>query len=64
MAKDAGIELIQLYTNAYSHFRDLDTDYKFWRFEYHGSFLAAIAHAFAPQIERRFESPPPMILPI
>lgn len=49
MANDAGIGLIQLYTNAYAHFRDLDADYKFWRFEYHGSFLAAIAHAFAPR---------------
>ena len=49
MAEDAGIELIQVYTNAYAHFRDLDADFSFWRFEYHGSFLAAIAHAFAPR---------------
>ncbi|MEL6441897.1 MAG: hypothetical protein AAFQ80_21935 [Cyanobacteria bacterium J06621_8] len=50
MADDAGIELIELYTNAYAHFRDdLDSDYSFWRFEYHGSFLAAIAHIFAPR---------------
>ena len=49
MAHDAGISLIQVYTNAYAHFRDLDRDYSFWRFEYHGSFLAAIAHAFAPR---------------
>ena len=50
MAHDAGIELIQVYTNAYAHFRDLDSDFSFWRFEYHGSFLAAIAHAFAPRL--------------
>jgi len=50
MANDAGIELIQVYTNAYAHFRDLDRDFSFWRFEYHGSFLAAIAHAFAPRL--------------
>ena len=50
MAHDAGIELIQVYTNAYAHFRDLDPDFSFWRFEYHGSFLAAIAHAFAPRL--------------
>ena len=50
MAEDAGIELIQVYTNAYAHFRDLDADYSFWRFEYHGSFLAAIAHAFASRL--------------
>jgi hypothetical protein len=49
IAKDAGIKLIQVYTNAYAHFRDLDSDFSFWRFEYHGSFLAAIAHAFAPR---------------
>ena len=49
MAEDAAIELIQVYTNAYAHFRDLDADFSFWRFEYHGSFLAAIAHAFAPR---------------
>ena len=49
MAEDAGIELIQVHTNAYAHFRDLDPDFSFWRFEYHGSFLAAIAHAFAPR---------------
>lgn len=50
MANDAGMELIQLYTNAYAHFRDLDSDYSFWRFEYHGSFLAAIAHVFVPRL--------------
>ncbi|MEM8675416.1 MAG: hypothetical protein AAGF83_16310 [Cyanobacteria bacterium P01_G01_bin.67] len=50
MAEDAGLNLIQLYTNAYAHFRDLDADFSFWRFEYHGSFLAAIAHAFAPRL--------------
>ena len=50
MAEDAGIKLIQVYTNAYAHFRDLDLDFSFWRFEYHGSFLAAIAHAFAPRL--------------
>ena len=49
MSEDAGIKLIQVYTNAYAHFRDLDSDFSFWRFEYHGSFLAAIAHAFAPR---------------
>ena len=50
MAEDAGLNLIQLYTNAYAHFRDLDADFSFWRFEYHGSFLAAIAHIFAPRL--------------
>ena len=50
MAHDGGMELIQLYTNAYAHFRDLDPDFSFWRFEYHGSFLAAIAHAFRSRL--------------
>ena len=50
MAEDAGIKLIQVYTNAYAHFRDMDKDFSFWRFEYHGSFLAAIAHAFVPRL--------------
>ncbi len=50
MAEDAGIKLIQVYTNAYAHFRDLDPDFSFWRFEYHGSFLAAIAHAFVTRL--------------
>ena len=50
MAEDAGIKLIQVYTNAYAHFRDLDPDFSFWRYEYHGSFLAAIAHAFVPRL--------------
>ncbi len=49
MAKDAEIQLIQVSTNAYAHFRDLDPDYSFWRLEYMGSFLAAIAHAFTPR---------------
>ena len=50
MAKDAGINLIQVNTNTNAHLRDLDSDYSFWRFEYHGSFLAAIGHAFAPRL--------------
>lgn len=49
MATDAGINLIQVNTNAYAHLRDLDPDFSFWRYEYHGSFLSAIAHTFAPR---------------
>ncbi|MCC0178179.1 hypothetical protein I4641_14445 [Waterburya agarophytonicola K14] len=49
MAKDAGIGLIQVSTNVYASFRDLDPEFKFWRLEYIGSFLAAIAHTFAPR---------------
>jgi len=50
IAKDADLNLIQVYTNAYDHFRDLDPDFSFWRYEYIGSFLAAIAHAFVPRL--------------
>ena len=50
ITENVGIQLIQLNTNAYAHFRDLDRDFSFWRFEYHGSFLAGIAHAFAPRL--------------
>ncbi|MGK7938406.1 MAG: hypothetical protein AB4206_21795 [Xenococcaceae cyanobacterium] len=50
MAQDAGINLIQVNTNTNAHLRDLDPDYRFWRFEYLGSFLAAVAHAFAPRL--------------
>ncbi len=50
IAKDADLNLIQVYTNAYAHLRDLDPNFSFWRYEYIGSFLAAIAHAFAPRL--------------
>ncbi|MGF1590639.1 MAG: hypothetical protein ACFCU7_15635 [Pleurocapsa sp.] len=50
IADDADINLIQVSTNAYAHFRDLDPNFSFWRLEYLGSFLAAIAHAFAPRL--------------
>ncbi|MGF1589137.1 MAG: hypothetical protein ACFCU7_07830 [Pleurocapsa sp.] len=50
MATDAGINLIQVNTNAYAHLTDLDPDFSFWRYEYHGSLLSAIAHAFAPRL--------------
>ena len=50
IAFDAGINLIQVSTNAYAHFRDLDPDFSFWRLEYLGSFLAAVAHAFVPRL--------------
>ena len=49
IAKDAEVELIPVSTNAYAHFHDLDPEYSFWNREYIGSFLAAIAHAFAPR---------------
>ncbi|GAB4232888.1 MAG: hypothetical protein Kow0049_16050 [Stanieria sp.] len=47
MAKYAGINLIPVTTNIYSHLNDLDRDFWFWKLHFHGSFFAAIAHAFA-----------------
>lgn len=51
VAKDANINLIPIYTNIYSHITDLEyDDYKFWRYYFSGSALAAIAHAFHRRI--------------
>jgi hypothetical protein len=50
MAEDAKINIIPVYTNAYAHIRDLDPDFSFWKGEFHGSFLAAIAHIFAQRL--------------
>ena len=50
IADDAVINLIPVFTNAYVHFSDLDSNANFWRFEYHGSFLSAIAHAFVRRL--------------
>jgi hypothetical protein len=52
LAKDAGINLIPVSTNIYSHIRDLDQDFWFWKLHFQGSFFAAIAHAFS----RRFHT--------
>jgi hypothetical protein len=48
-AKYAGINIIPVSTNIYSHIRDLDPDFSFWKLHFHGSFFAAIAHAFSPR---------------
>jgi hypothetical protein len=50
MAKDADINLITIASNAYSHIRDLDPDFQFWKLEFQGAFLAAVAHS----LENRF----------
>ena len=50
VAQDAGINLISVYTNAYAHLKDLDPKYNFWKYEYHGSFLAAVAHVFSSRL--------------
>src|SRR5206468_4426815 len=46
LAQDAGITLIPVYTNL----RCLDDDWVFWRDEFHGAFLAAVAHAFRQRL--------------
>lgn len=51
VAKEAGINLIPIYTNIYRHIRDLEDDnYTFWRYYFGGAALAAIAHAFTPRL--------------
>jgi hypothetical protein len=47
LAQHFELNLIPVSTNLYAHIRDLDRDFWFWKLEYHGSFLAAIAHAFS-----------------
>ncbi|WP_036486093.1 hypothetical protein [Myxosarcina sp. GI1] len=47
IAVDAGLNLIPVTTNIYSHLQDLDRDFNFWKFEYQGAALAAVAHALA-----------------
>lgn len=51
VAKEAGINLIPVYTNIYRHIKDLEyKDFKFWKFYFGGSALSAIAHAFTPRL--------------
>lgn len=50
MASDADINLIPIYTNAYGHIRDLDLDFLFWKLEFQGSFLAAVAHTLSRRL--------------
>jgi hypothetical protein len=50
IADDAKLNLIPIYTNAYAHIRDLDLDFQFWKLEFHGSFLAAVAHTLTNRL--------------
>ncbi|AFZ37074.1 hypothetical protein Sta7437_3576 [Stanieria cyanosphaera PCC 7437] len=50
IANDAEINLIPIYTNAYAHIRDLDPDFLFWKLEFQGSFLAAVAHSLSRRL--------------
>ncbi len=50
IAQDADMTLIPVNTNVYTHLRDLDRDFRFWRYEYQGAALAAIAHAFSHRL--------------
>lgn len=50
IAQDANLKLIPINTNVYTHLRDLDRDFRFWRYEYQGAALAAIAHAFSHRL--------------
>ncbi|WP_341531525.1 hypothetical protein WKK05_36175 (plasmid) [Nostoc sp. UHCC 0302] len=47
IAKDAGINLIPVYTNIYAHVKDLESsNFKFWKYYFSAAALAAVAHAF------------------
>ncbi|MBD2567390.1 hypothetical protein [Anabaena lutea] len=51
ITKDAGITLIPVYTNIYSHIKDLEYEsIGFWRDYQTGAALSAIAHAFNKRI--------------
>lgn len=50
LAKDTGITLIPVYTNIYSSIKDLDPDWNFWKYEFQGAALAAVAHAFTKRL--------------
>ncbi|MBE9167505.1 hypothetical protein IQ238_08215 [Pleurocapsales cyanobacterium LEGE 06147] len=50
IANDANINLIPIYTNAYVLIRDLDPDFQFWKLEFQGSFLAAVAHTLSRRL--------------
>ncbi len=57
LAQEAQIQLIPVYTNISSHIRDLEYiegkynyDWRFWIFEFIGSALAAVAHAFSSRL--------------
>lgn len=50
IAKDANLTLIPVYSNIYSHIKDLDKDFALWRSSYHGALLSAVAHAFSRRL--------------
>jgi hypothetical protein len=50
LAKDAGITTIPIYTNIHIHIRDLDPRFIFWKYEYQGSFLAAVGHILSRRL--------------
>ncbi len=52
LAYEANINLIPIYTNIYSHIKDLDPDWKFWVYEYQGAALASVAHILRKRLTR------------
>lgn len=48
VAKDAGIELIPVYTNV----KSLEEDWEFWRNEFQGAVLAAVAYIFSKRVTK------------
>lgn len=50
-AARAGLTLIPAYTNVYRLQRDLDPDWHFWAYQFQGTALAAVAHAFTRRLD-------------
>lgn len=50
IAHETKITLIPIYTNIYSHIKDLDRNYYFWGDYFSGAALAAVAHALSSRL--------------
>ena len=50
IANDADLTLIPVNTNIYTHLKDLDLNFHFWKYEYQGAALSSIAHAFSQRL--------------
>ena len=50
IAHETKITLIPIYTNVYSHLKDLDPNYHFWGNYFAGAALAAVAHTLSPRL--------------
>lgn len=51
LAARGELTLIPVYTNLYRVQRDIDPDWQFWTYEFQGTALAAVAHAFTRSLD-------------